>query len=168
MGPSNVENIMNHGNRRWLGLGALAVLLGVALNSGEARGALRSHWMKQQTNLLEERGPLVVAHQNTGIEMQVSAPGGSVNQDRLVRILDRREEYAYHNELEFSWPVGAQLVVNGGTPQSLVWVDAPLGEPDYFMGWILASDLLLWDNSGDVTVWDGDGHTLTFALRGVF
>jgi hypothetical protein len=100
--------------------------------------------------------------------MQVSTPSGSVNQDRLVRILDRRGEYAYHNELEFSRPVGAQLVVNGGAPQFLVWVDAPLGEPDYFMGWILANDLLLWDNSGDVTVWDGQGHTLTFALRGVF
>ena len=159
---------MNHGNRRWLGLGSLAVLLGVALNSGEARGAFRSHWMNQQTNLLEKRGPLVVAHQDAGIEMQVSGPGGSVNQDRLVRIFDRRGEYAYHNELEFSCPVGAQLVVNGGVPQALMWVNAPLGEPDYFTGWILASDLLLWDNSGDVTVWDDQGHTLNFALRGVF
>jgi hypothetical protein len=159
---------MNHGNRRWLGLGSLAVLLGVALNSGEARGAFRSHWMNQQANLLEERGPLVVAHQDAGMEMQVSGPGGSVNQDRLVRIFDRRGEYAYHNELEFSCPVGAQLVVNGGGPQALMWVDAPLGEPDYFTGWILASDLLLWDNSGDVTVWDGQGHSLNFALRGVF
>ena len=159
---------MKHGNRRWMGWGALAVLMGLALNSGVARGALRSHWMNQQANLLEERGPLVVAHQNAGIEMQVSAPGGGVNQDRLVRVLDRRWEYAYHDELEFSRPVGAQLVVNGGTPQSLVWVDAPLGESDYFMGWILASDLMLWDNSGDVTVWDADGHMLKFALRGVF
>ncbi|GEM_PF-2554883 len=162
---------MQFNHRKWIGWGtlilAVAFLLDVGLASG-ARTALRSHWMSQQVSLLRERGPLVLAQQKTGMEMQLSVPAGKLNQDRLVRVLDRRADYAYCDGQSFSQPLGAQIIVNSGAPQSMVWVDAPAGEPDFFMGWIRAVDLMLWDNSGDVAVWDGDGHTVKFSLKGVF
>jgi hypothetical protein len=157
-------------SKRWflcgiLATSALLISTGAALPAGNA---LRAHLRTQQAYAAASRGPLVQAWQEAGLEMQLEAPRPPFRQDRRLTVVLRGNEYSRFDPARFGTPVSAEFSLNGGEAQGMVFVDAPVGEPDYFEGWMLATELDPFTNSGVVVVRNAAGKDASFQFWSVY